>query len=64
MKKGLIKLTVLVAIGVGVYFGYEHYFGCKETCDESCESKDSVLVTTPTVDVADSCVSTKDTTKK
>ena len=66
MKKTIIKIAVLAAIGFGVYFTYEHYFGCKGTCDESCENKDSVAVTTtPTVSVNDSTKTVvADTTKK
>jgi len=64
MKKTLIKIAVFVAVGLGAYFTYEHYFGCKGTCDESCTNKDSVSVSvTPTISVNDSCA-VKDTTKK
>lgn len=63
MKK-VKTLFVIALIGVGVYFAYEHFFGCKQNCEASCDKKDSVTVsTTPTVVVNDSC-SVKDTTKK
>ncbi len=66
MKKNLIRLAVFAAIGIATYFTYEHYFGCKENCETSCENKDSVSVSTPampTVAVNDSCIA-KDTIKK
>jgi hypothetical protein len=65
MKKTLIKIAIFAAIGLGVYFTYEHYFGCKGTCDESCENKDSVAVsTTPTLTTTDSTKTVvADTTK-
>ena len=66
MKKTLIKIAVFATIGFGVFFTYEHYFGCKGTCEESCENKDSVAVTTtPTVTTTDSTKAVvADTAKK
>ena len=63
MKK-VKTLIVIALIGVGGYFAYQHFFGCTESCEASCEKKDSVAVSvTPTVVANDSCAVT-DSTKK
>jgi hypothetical protein len=64
MKNKVKTIVVIVLIGVAGYFTYQHFCGCKENCEATCESKDSTAVTTtPTVAVNDS-TAVKDTTKK
>lgn len=61
MKKKIYTYLILALVGVGVYFGYNHFFGCKSECTETCNENDSTAVCTSTTQV-DSLV--KDTIKK
>lgn len=63
MKKKITTYVILALVGAGVYFGYNHFFGCKSECTETCNGKDTTeVVSTPTIS-PDSCI-VKDTTKK
>ncbi len=63
MKKKITTYVILALVGVGIYFGYNHFYGCNPECTDTCKNDSTSVVSTPSVSVNDSC-SVNDTIKK